>query len=121
MNRKFSIMLGLLVIFIVCSAAYALTDSELTISSPDTLKNGDGFNLTLKGVDGTPIANEIVNITVTDAIGQTNNITAKTDGNGFSSLLIQNVNPGDYNFNCTFHGNDKFGPASADQNLTIEP
>lgn len=120
MNRKTKIVFALFVLIAASSVAYALTDTQIEILTPDTLKNGDGFNITLMGEDGTKLANEVVNITVTNEAGEQNNISATTDSNGFSSLTIDGVAPGKYNFNCTFWGNDKFAPVSADQNLTIE-
>ncbi len=120
MNKKILIALIAILAIICGSVVYAAESAELNVTTPDVLKNGDKFNITLTGSDGSPIANEDVNITVIAASGEQNNISFKTDGNGVASFGISGVATGKYVFNCTFHGNDKYDSANLEKNITIQ-
>jgi hypothetical protein len=55
----------------------------MEITSPDKLKNGDSFNLTLTAKYSTPIANQVVDIIVT---------AESSEKTTLISLLIKMVN-----------------------------
>ncbi len=118
MNKK--IILALLVLVLATSAAYAAQASHMEVKSPDKLKNGDFFNLTLTAQDGTPIANQVVDIIVTAESGEKNHINFTTDKDGKLGFGIAGVNPGKYTFNCTFKGTNDYESSNVAQKLVIE-
>lgn len=117
MNRK--IIFALLVLALATSAAFAAQASQMEITSPDKLKNGDSFNLTLTAKDGTPIADQMVDIIVTAQSGEKNHINFTTDKDGKLGFGIAGVSPGKYTFNCTFNGTNDFNTCNQAKEVTI--
>ena len=72
----------------------------MEITSHYTLKNGDFFNLTLTAKDGSPIANQVVDIIVIAESGEKTILTS-TGSDGKLRFGIGGVNPGNYTFNGT--------------------
>lgn len=91
----------------------------MKITSPNTLKNGDSFNLTLTAADGTPIANQTVDIIVIAESGEKNHINFTTNSKGELGFGIAGVNPGNYTFNCTFNGTSDYQTCNEAVKLTI--
>ncbi len=119
MNKKIVIVLIAILAIVAGSVVYAAQASHIEIKSPNSLRNGDMFNISLTAEDGSPIANEYINITVIAASGEQNNISFKTDDKGIASFGIAGVTPGQYVFNCTFNGNSQHAMANVAQNITI--
>ena len=113
------IILALLVLVLATSFVYAAQDSQIEVTSPDTLKNGDFFNLTLTAKDGTPIANQVVDIIVIAESGEKNHINFTTGNDGKLGFGISGVNPGKYTFNCTFNGTGDYNTCNLAKELTI--
>ena len=118
MNKK--IILALLVLVLATSAVYAAQATQMEITSPDKVKNGDSFNLTLTTKDGSPVANQIVDIIVIAESGEKNHINFTTGNDGKLGFGIAGVNPGKYTFECTFNGTGDYDTCKASQKLTVE-
>ena len=71
------IIIALLVVFGVMyinPTTNAKINTKITVTSNNTLHDGDSFSIALTDVNGTPLANQTVNITIIDANGvKTNN------------------------------------------------
>ena len=117
MNKK--IIFALLVLMLAVSVVFAAEATKMEIQSPDTLKNGDFFNLTLTTEDGTPIANQVIDIIVVAESGEENHINFTTDKDGKIGFGIAGVNPGNYTFNCTFNGTSEFATCNVVQKLIV--
>ena len=91
----------------------------MEVKSPDTLKNGDSFNLTLTTDNGQPVANQIVDIIVVAESGEENHINFTTNDAGELGFGIAGVNPGHYVFNCTFNGTGEYATSNVVQELTV--
>ena len=113
------IILALLVLVLASSLVYAAQASQMEVTSPDTLKNGDSFNLTLTAADGTPIADQMIDIIVIAESGEENHIKFTTNKDGMMGFGIAGVNPGKYTFNCTFNGTADYETCNVAQELTI--
>lgn len=118
MNKK--VIFALLVLVLATSAAYAIQATQMEITSSDKLKNGDSFNLTLTTKDGSPVANQVVDIIVTAESGEKNHINSTTNKDGKLGFGIAGVNPGKYTFDCTFNGTGDYDTCKASQKLTVE-
>ena len=117
MNRK--IIFALLILAVSVSAVCAAQATQMEVTTPDTLKNGDLFNITLTAEDGSPVANQMIDIIVIAESGEENHINFTTDENGVMSFGIAGVNPGQYTFNCTFNGTADYEKCNVEQKLTI--
>lgn len=92
---------------------------KLNITSNETLGEGDEVVINLSDNKGKPIANETINVTITDEDGETDNKSVSTDENGTAKLKLDK-DAGKYTLNCSFAGNDNFEAAYVMQNLTVE-
>lgn len=118
MNKK--IIFALLVLIVATSVVFAAEATKMEVTSPDTVKNGDFFNLTLTTESGKPVANQVVDIYVIAESGETNHINFTTDNDGKLGFGIAGVNPGNYTFNCTFNGTGEFDTCNLAQKLIIQ-
>lgn len=81
----------------------------------DTISQGESIDVKLTAVNGTPIDNETVNVTITKVnktANKTVNKTVKkktvhTDKKGVAKVKIDE-DPGNYTVDCTFSGNEEF-------------
>ena len=81
------------------------TKKAVKIDAPDiTLyyKNGTKFIATLSDIDGNKLANQTLLISISGI-----NYTRTTNSDGQASIVI-NLNPGEYNFDVYYNGNDNY-------------
>lgn len=93
--------------------------TKLKITSGKTLTEGDKLSIKLTDINGTPISNQTVNISIMDKDGSINHKSVVTNEKGKASLKL-NKNPGKYSINCTFEGNDNYTNSSAFKNIKIK-
>lgn len=119
------IIIGLLIVLVVslsigASTAFSLfgkEDTSLAVISNDTVDQGDDLNISLTKVNGDPIDNATVNITLTDEDGSNLTFSVLTNKSGIAKLQLNDS--GDYLVNCTYGGNDDLKECNATQNLTV--
>lgn len=92
---------------------------KITITSNDTLYEGENITVSLKTVDGNPIADETVNITINSEDGSKDLKSVVTDENGTGRLKLDKL-VGNYTVNCSFAGNANYTANSTVQKLTIK-
>ena len=68
--------------FLFLNPSHAKVDSRVIVTSNSALHEGDTFAIKLTDLNNTPIANQIVNITIIDVNGGKNPKTVTTDANG---------------------------------------
>ena len=117
LNRK--IIFALLIFVVAVSVVYAAQATQMEVKSPDTLKNWEFFNLTLTAQDGSPVANQVIDIIVIAESGEENHINFTTNDKGEIGFGISGVTPGKYTFNCTFNGTGDYETSNIVQELTI--
>lgn len=114
----------LIVLFIVCFVAFSTTfvkqDTVIKITSNDTLHDGDYFSVSLTDVNGTPLANQVVNINIIDANGGENHQQVTTDGSGNGMLQLNGLTPGEYTFNVTYGGNNSYNACNVTKKIILE-
>ena len=71
-------------------------DTNLTFKSKTTLNEGDSLKIKLTDTNGTAIANQTVNITITDKDGSCDYHSVVTNENGTGKLKMDK-NAGEYN------------------------
>lgn len=122
------IIIALVIVLIVIVAAgllllnpgHAKSDSRVVVSSNSALYDGDNFTVRLTDLNNTPIANQTVNVTIIDANGGKNPQVVTTDANGYGSLQLKGLTPGEYTFNITYGGNENYTGCNFTQMITIE-
>ena len=93
--------------------------SNITIKSNDTISQGESIKIKLTDVNGTPIDNETVNVTIKDENGTVEKKVAVTNKKGVAKLKVDE-DPGNYTVDVTFTGNDNFTENSTTQNVEVK-
>ena len=125
-NNKIIVALVAVIIVIVVAGLFVLspghakTDSRVIVTSNSTLHDGDSFSIRLTDLNNTPIANQVVNITIIDANGNENHQVVTTDVNGEGSLQLNGLATTNYTVNVSFGGNDNFTSCNTTQKLQMK-
>ncbi len=95
--------------------------ANVTIKSNDTISQGDSIKIELTDVNGTPIDNETVNVTLKDENGTEDvKVEVVTDDEGVAEVEIDDEQEtGNYTVECTFEGNDNFTEDTTTQEIEI--
>lgn len=94
-------------------------DTNLTFKSKTTLNEGDSLKIKLTDTNGTAIANQTVNITITDKDGSCDYHSVVTNENGTGKLKMDK-NAGEYNVTVSYGGNDKYNGCNDTKKITVE-
>jgi hypothetical protein len=81
--------------------------TNITIKSNDTIGQGDSVKIKLTDVNGTPIDNGTVNVTIKDKKGTVEKKAVRTNKDGDAKVKMD-TEPGNYTLNCTFSGDDNY-------------
>ena len=123
------IIIALIVIFIALLAGFGImffntSDSKITTTivatSNSTLHDGENFSIILVDINGTPLANQTVNITMTGSNGERNQHQITTDAKGNGMLQLNGLNPGEYTVNVTYGGNSNYSASNITQKIEIK-
>ena len=123
------IIIVLVIIMIILAAAIgvmflnsvnAKEPSSIKITSSNEQNEGGELSVVLSDLNGTPVSNESLNITITNSEGKAvlENVV-KTDSNGEAKLNLS-LQKGEYNANVNYGGNDKYAQNNTTQKLTIK-
>lgn len=113
------IMAALLVGIVAMMPNMNKQDTNLTFKSKSTLTEGDSLKIKLTDTNGTAIANQTVNITITDKDGTSDFHSVVTNENGTGKLKLDK-SAGKYNVTVSYGGDDKYNPSNATKKITVE-
>ena len=126
MDKNKIIILALIIIIAALLIALAAImpnmskqDTNLKFKSNSTLTEGDSLKIKLTDANGTAIANQTVNITITGKDGSSDYHSVVTNENGAGKLKMDK-SPGKYNVTISYGGNDKYNGCNATKNIIIE-
>ncbi|MBQ9026829.1 MAG: hypothetical protein IJ104_10775 [Methanobrevibacter sp.] len=126
MNNKIIIALLLIIIALLVVLGVMLinptdakTDTVISITSNDTLYDGDYFTVALADINGTPLANQTVNITIIDGNDGKNSQQVVTDEMGNGMLQLNGLTVGNYTMDVIYGGNENYTSCNTSQKLTI--
>ena len=105
---------------VVLNPFMSKTGTNVVITSSNELNNDGQFSITLTNVNGTAIADQIVNITFVDANGGQNTQRVVTDANGNGVFTLNGLASGQYTVNVKYDGNNNYLNSSTSQPLTIK-
>ena len=94
-------------------------DTNLTFKSNSTLTEGDSIKIQLTDVNGAPLINQSVNITITNEDGSKDYHSSTTNSEGIASFKIDKK-VGSYNVTLNYGGNDSYNACTLTQELKIE-
>ena len=119
-----AILIIIIIILAVALAAVALPSlnskeaTKITITSNNTLYEGENLSVNLTTINGTPIVGEKVNVTVINEDGSKDFMNAVTDENGTAQVKLDK-REGNYTVNCTYGGNENYSGNSTQQELNV--
>lgn len=94
-------------------------NTNLTFLNGQELNEGDSIQIKLTDANGTALANQTVNITVTDKDRISDYHSVVTNGEGIGTLKL-NKSAGEYNITISYGGNDKYLNSSSTQKVTVK-
>ena len=123
-KRLIIILIGIIVILLIGLFSMIILNitnnpSEITITSPNTLQDGAKLTLTLKDKNQTPIANQQIDITITDTNGEKNQQKITTDESGNGELQLNGLTEGQYTVQAKYNGNNHYKNSQTNQTITI--
>ena len=113
------VIVALLVGIFAAMPHTAKKDTKLIFKSNSTLTEGGSIKIKLTDANGTAIANQTVNITITDKSKSSDYHSVVTDSKGIGTLKIDK-DPGKYNVTVSYNGNDNFTGCNATKKIKIE-
>lgn len=126
MENKRIIIIALIVIIIVLLAGilmsmpnFAKTNSQIEIMGNNTINGGDNLQIKLTDANGTALANQTVNITITDKNKTSDYHSVITNGEGVGELKLEK-DAGEYDISVTYSGNDAYNGCNATKKVTIK-
>ena len=94
-------------------------DTKLTLKNNVTLTQGDSLKIKLTNLKENSIANQTVNITITDKDNHTDHHSLVTDFKG-TVILKMDKNPGKYEMTISYGGNEKYNGDNITKVITIK-
>ena len=94
-------------------------NTNLTFLNGQELNEGDSIQIKLTDANGTALANQTVNITVTDKDRISDYHSVVTNEEGIGTLKL-NKSAGEYNITISYGGNDKYLNSSSTQQVTVK-
>lgn len=120
------LIVALIAVIIALLAGFAFTmsnpqkhDTNLTFKSKSTITQGESLKIKLTDVNGTPIANQTVNVTITGKDKTSDYHSVVTNKKGTASLKLHN-DPGKYKVKLSYDGNDNYSACNATKKIKIE-
>lgn len=127
MDKNKIIILALILVIAALLVGMAFTmmpnmgkqDTQLKFKSNSTMEEGGSLKVKLTDVNGTAIANQTVNVTITDKDKSNSYYSVVTNEKGVGTLKLEK-STGKYDVTITYGGNDKYNGCNASKKLTIE-
>lgn len=94
-------------------------DTTLQFKGKSTIEEGNSIKIILTDVDGSTLAGQTVNVTITDKNKASDYHSVVTDENGVGTLKLDK-NAGKYTITITYGGNDKYKSCNATKKITVK-
>ena len=114
-----AIIAALLVGIVAMMPNITKQDTKLQFEGNSTLTQGDSIKIKLTDSNGTVIANQTVNVTITDKDNSSDYHSVVTNDKGIATLKLDKT-PGNYKISINYNGNDKYEGCNASKNVNVE-
>ena len=94
-------------------------DTVLNFKGDSKFDEGDSLKIILTDADGSTLASQTVNVTITDKNKASDYHSVETNENGVGTLKLDK-NAGKYTVTIIYGGNDKYNGCNATKKITIE-
>ena len=126
-NKNKIIIIALIVVIAILLIAIAATtmpnvnkkDTNVTYKGKSKITEGDTINLKLTDVNGTPLANQTVNITITDKDKSSSYYSVVTKAKGIAKLK-SDKSAGNYTVFINYGGNESYNACNFTKKIVIE-
>ena len=98
---------------------FTKTNSQIEIMGNNTINEGDNLQIKLTDANGTALANQTVNITITDKDKTSDYHSVITNDEGIGELKLEK-DAGEYDISVTYSGNDAYNGSNATKKVTIK-
>ena len=112
------VIVALSIVLFATMNGHAKENTELTIIANSSIYEGDSIKVKLTDLNGTPIANQTINVTIIGDVKSVNYNPVVSDSDGIAELSL-NESAGNYTINCSYGGNDKYVGSTASKAITI--
>lgn len=126
MNRNKLIIAAVLILIAILTVGMVAgfsdskkTDTKLKIKVKSPIHEGDKVKIMLTDINGTPLANKTVNVTITDSDNDTSNRSLATNAKGIAKLKV-NKDEGEYVIKCSFGGDDMYNGNETKKKINVE-
>ena len=113
-----AIVLALLVGIIVTIPNANKQDTNLIFNCNSTINEGDSIEIKLTDANGNAIANQTINVTISDNDKFSDYHSVITNENGVGILKLDKSS-GEYEITISFNGNDRYNGCNATKKITI--
>ena len=127
MNIKNLILVIAIIAVVVCACVFLISivphpkaDSKMVMTSNDTLTEGDNFTVKLTDLNGTPLANQKINVTIVSGRNGSVQKTLVSDANGEVGFEVDTSAIGNCAVMVKYVGNDEFNGCNLTENVRIE-
>ncbi|WP_407454994.1 Ig-like domain-containing protein [Methanobrevibacter sp.] len=114
-----AIIAALLVGIVAMMPNITKQDTKLQFEGNSTLTQGDSIKIMLTDSNGSAIANQTVNVTITDKNNSSDYHSVVTDDKGIATFKLDKTS-GNYKVAIAYNGNDRYNGCNASQNVAIE-
>ena len=126
MEKNKLLIIGLIVVIAILAVGIfmafsdnAKMDTKLKIKAETPIHEGDTIKVKLTDLNNTPIANQTVNITITDKDNTSSYYSVVTNAKGVGKLKLEK-GVGKYKINCTYGGNENYTGNTIIKKIKIE-
>lgn len=106
----------------ICGAAFitqtSQKDTEITVMSNSSIYCGENVTAKLTA-NGTPLANQTVNMSIASSDGKKITVNTVTDENGTASYELNDTEVGNYTLEWTYGGNEEYRDCNSTTKLEI--
>lgn len=122
MNKK--VIAVIIVVLFIAVGAYVFisvnsNDAMLSVTSAQTLKNGDFFSVVLKDQYRNVYPNQVIDVKILDDKGWAHYYNATTDEKGQANILIEGMENGNYTVHVIYNGTLFLHQSKSVNNLEI--
>lgn len=120
------IIIGLIIVIAILVAGICFFNmnhtkigTQITVTSDSTLSAEDSFSIRLTDINGNPLKEQKINITIISPDGTETTKIVTTDDSGEGILKLSRFEVGNYTIKIKYNGNENYSECDANQKIKI--